>query len=190
METRRIRRLERRRTHRTVVLAASATVLGVAVGMSLPQSTTVALVLLACAACSSVVVAARADSRAPLHGLRRAVRLPMRTTISATLESFRSRLVGTLRSVVPRRPAPTPAALDEADDEPDDEPDDEAVAWWGTTSSPTPVVAAPIRSARVPADESGDPPSRVARVLDGVRSRVGPLRKRWRRSADEVGASS
>src|SRR5215213_2326576 len=156
METRRIRRLERRRVHRITVLYAAVAVIGVAVGVALPQSTTLSVALFAVAACSLVVVAMRGESTAPLHGLHRVVRLPLRTSASATLESFGSRLAGSARALVRLDPAPVPVVLDE--------PDDEAESWWGPVTAPltppaaappapsTPVVAAAMASARVASD--------------------------------------
>jgi hypothetical protein len=171
METRRIRRLERRRLRRIVALCLSIAVIGVAVGMTLPQSTTASVVLLGAAVGCLVVLVVRGDAMAPLHGLRRVVRLPLRRSISATMESVWRRVVGSLRAWARLRPHPTPLLLDE--------PDDESPEWWGITPMappgvssaapdaeattpeappaplPAPVLAAPMRSARVLGEDGG-----------------------------------
>jgi hypothetical protein len=147
------------------VIATLAAVFGIAVGLALPQSTTAALVLVVCAACCAAIVTMRDDQRAPLHGLHEVVRLPLRHSISLTLASFWSRVVGTARSLTRRPPELVPIVLDE--------PDDEAEAWWGPVTGPAAtasttdpastgpvalpatVVAAPMRSAHVDVDVKG-----------------------------------
>jgi hypothetical protein len=221
METRRIRRLARRRTYRTVVLASSLAALGCALGLALPRSTLASGLLFVAASCCAAIVVMRDDSRAPTHGLHRAVRLPVRASMSATLESFRSRLVGTLRALLPRGRSPAALALDE--------PDDEAEAWWGSQSPlgsvpvtflladavppvpddtgssppggtvehaepvdrpvPGPVLAAPMRTAHVPAEDTRSP-SRVEQAMVGTRRSVDALAKRFRRHREEAGAST
>jgi hypothetical protein len=186
METRRIRRLERRRVHRILGLACAVSALGVAVGMSLPRSTPVSVALFALAACALVTVALRDESIAPLHGLHRVMRLPLRQSLAATIASFGSRIAGTARGLVSRRPELTPIVLDE--------PDDEAEAWWGRAAasapaptlaaqprpvepveaavtvepvdpvSPAPVLAAPLPSAHVATDGSERAPGWAAHV--------------------------
>jgi hypothetical protein len=197
METRRIRRLERRRVHRTAVLSTALAALGVALGLALPRSTLGAIVIFAAAGCGALMVMLRDESVASLHGLRRVVRLPLRRSVSATFESFSSRVAGSLRVVLARRPTPTPQVLDE--------PEDEAEAWWGPASAsvdplspapaesplrapelPAPVVSAPVGSARVPADGGPTGPSRVEQLLVGTRRHVDALTKRFRRHDEEA----
>jgi hypothetical protein len=161
METRRIRRRERQRARRIAGLAISVGLLCVALGMALPHNATASVLLFAAAAGCLVVLVMRDERRAPLHGLRRVVRLPLFRSVGATAASFRARTAGTFRAVVRQRFQPTPIALDEADDE--------AEAWWGASntdelapstppapSTPVlePVQAAPVQSAHVPAAES------------------------------------
>jgi hypothetical protein len=132
METRRIRRQERRRAHRIAGLAVSVAVLCVAIGMSLPHSTTASVLLFVAAGGCLVIVVMRDEARAPLHGLHRVVRLPLFAAVSATLASFWSRLTGSVQAVVGQRMQPTPIVLDE--------PDDEAEAWWGRTAAAPPPL--------------------------------------------------
>jgi hypothetical protein len=185
METRRIRRLERRRTYRIVALAMSMAVMCVAIGMALPGSTTTSLVLFALAVCCLGVLAARDDSIAPLHGLHDVVRLPFGTALSASLESFRSRVAGSLRALARYRPRPTPIVLDEADEE--------AAAWWGPSGTPTPamkpIVAAPIATAHVPAQDSSLP-TRAKQLWANVRDRIEPLATKRKRADREAAAST
>ncbi len=149
MATRRMRRLERRRVHRTTGIATLAAVLGIAVGLALPQSTTAAFVLVLCVASCMAVVTIRGTEHAPMHGLHQVVRPPLRASLSITLESIWSRAVGSAHAIARIRPHPVPLVLDEADDE--------SAAWWGpsaadATARPTalePVLAAPMRSAHV-----------------------------------------
>jgi hypothetical protein len=149
METRRIRRLERRRAHRTAVMATLAAVFGIAVGLALPQNRTAALVLVMCAACCAAIVTLRDERRAPLHGLHEVVRLPLHHSLSLTLASFWSRAVGTLRAATRRPPELVPILLDESDAE--------AEAWWGPTAAPASSVSTP----------SSTPPSRPSRPSSG-----------------------
>src|SRR5256885_1228787 len=99
METRRIRRLDRRRSRRAIVVMIALGAIGVAVGLTLPRSTTASALILAVAVPSLATIALRAESFAPTHGLHHVVRLPMRSAVSATMESFWSRVVGTTRSI-------------------------------------------------------------------------------------------
>jgi hypothetical protein len=139
METRRIRRQERRRVYRTGLLAFSVAVLGVALGMALPDNRIAFFALLGVAACCVVIVIARDERRAPLHGLHHVVRLPLRTSVTTTFASIGSRIAGTVRSGFGTRP-PSPIVLDE--------PDDEATAWWGPTAVATALpVPVPAESA-------------------------------------------
>jgi hypothetical protein len=142
METRRILRLERRRAHRTALLAVMCAVLGLAIGMMLPSSTTASVVLLAVAVACLAAVVLHAESFAPLHGLHRVVRLPFLRSISATFASFRARVVGSLRALRHLRPSPSPIVLDELDED--------AAAWWGATAAPPPAASVPVPSVPVP----------------------------------------
>jgi len=143
METRRILRLERRRAHRTAVLAVVCALLGVGVGMVLPRSTAASVALLAIAAACLVVVAFHAESFAPLHGLHRVVRLPLLRAISATFASFRARVIGSLRALPRLRPSSSsPIVLDELDED--------AAAWWGPTAALTAATSVPAPSVSVP----------------------------------------
>jgi len=132
METRQGRRLRRQRTRSSNLLAASFVVIGIALGIALPQSTTVSFVLLALAACCLAVVVARDESIAPYRGLHHAIHLPLRTSVAATLDSFGSRTVGTVRAVF-HHPQPAAAVV---------EPDDEAEAWWGAPPELTTAASA------------------------------------------------
>ena len=212
METRRIRRQERRRARRIAGLAVSVAVLCVAVGMSLPHSTTASVLLFLAAGGCIVIVVMRDESRAPLHGLHRVVRLPLLAALSATLASFWSRITGSAHALVGRRMQPTPIVLDE--------PDDEAEARWGptaaapprlaaTSSTPVstpmsapaparqpepevvvpelvfePVLAAPMSSARVRADDTGLK-VRTKQLWLGLRSHTETLTKKVKRSGKE-----
>jgi hypothetical protein len=218
METRRIRRLARRRVYRNVALACSLAALGLALGMALPRSTIGSLLVFVAAASCALIVVLRDGTLAPIHGLHRVIRLPLRTSLSATLESFWSRLVGTLRAVVKRTPKPVALVLDE--------PDEEAEAWWGRRSAELsdawapllaeavppvpelepepahpalepaepavvgPVLAAPMRAAHVPADDAPAGPSLVEHVLAGTRRHVDAITKRFRRDRDEAGVAT
>jgi hypothetical protein len=205
METRRIRRLERRRAHRIAGLAVSVAVLCVAIGMSLPHSTTASVLLFVAAACCLVIVVMRDEARAPLHGLHRVIRLPFSSALSATLASFWSRVRGSARAVLGRRMQPTPLVLDEADDE--------AEAWWGRAAADppplissipglepeppelvpesevevlpepvlAPVLAAPMQSARVPAEDAGIK-VRVKQLWLGMRTHLESVTKKAKRS--------
>jgi hypothetical protein len=186
-------------------MATSMAIIGVAAGNALPQNTTASLALLAAAVCCLALVMLRDPSRAPLHGLHRVVRLPLRTSVAATMESFASRLVGTLHAAFSRRLQPTPLALDE--------PDDEAEEWWGAMAAPprpepppaplapwppasppapplpAPVHAAPMPSARVPSPRTRPIGSRIAALGTYLRRRKELLTEHHRRSADGAGAS-
>jgi hypothetical protein len=132
METRRIRRLERRRTRRVALAIIALAGLGLAVGLALPRNQFASALLSGVAIAVLVVIALRDDAIAPTHGLRHVVRLPVQSAVSATLESFWSRFVGTIRAraraLVGALPRSTPVPL-----ELDDALDDEAEAWWGTS---------------------------------------------------------
>jgi hypothetical protein len=213
METRRIRRHARRHTYRTVTLAASLTALGIALGMALPRSMLAAALILVAAVCCVVVVAMTEDAIASTHGLHHVIRFPFRTSLSAALESFRSRFSGSVRAVFARSPKPDALALDE--------PDDDAEEWWGKQlpsseplladsvppvpellalaeatdpepisepSVPVPVLAAPIASAHVPADDAPTGPGLVELALADTRRRIDALTKRFRRGSEDTGA--
>ena len=203
METRRIRRLERRRTHRIAALATSVAVACVALGMWLPRNRTASVLLFAAAGCCLVVLLLLDDARAPLHGIRRVVRLPLRRSLAVSFESFWSRLTGTVRASLLRRMEPTPSVLAEADDE--------AAAGWGPTattapaepglaeSSPpasepapprlTPVLAAPVATAHVPA-EPVSPAVRVKRLATTAKERCIERFRRRERVTNEVSPST
>src|SRR5690348_15970066 len=114
METRRIRRHARRHMYRTVALAASLAALGLALGMALPRSMLASVVILVVAVCCAAIVVMSEDAVASTHGLRRVIRFPLRTRVSATLESFWSRVTGTVGAVFARSPKPVVLELDEA----------------------------------------------------------------------------
>src|SRR5437764_3823114 len=97
METRRIRRLERRRTRRVALTVIALAGLGMALGLALPRNPLASALLSSAAVAVLVVIALRRDAVAPTHGLRHVVRLPVQSAVSATLESLRSRFVGTIR---------------------------------------------------------------------------------------------
>ena len=121
METRRVRRLEHRRTRRVIVVATSICALGFGAGMSLPRNTAVAVLVTATAAASLALVWARADRRARSHALTHVVRLSAKGAATATWDSWRSRVGGTARAVRDRLWSSTPAVDDDVDREEDDE---------------------------------------------------------------------
>ena len=131
METRRIRRLERRRTRRIALAIISLAGLSMAIGLALPRNTFASVLLSSAAIAVLLVIVVRGDAVAPTHGLRHVVRLPMQSAASATLESLWSRFTGTVRALsrafVRTLPRSTPVPLD-----PNEELDDEAGAWWGS----------------------------------------------------------
>jgi hypothetical protein len=131
METRRIRRLERQRSRRVILGSIALAAIGVAVGLTLPRSTAVSALILAVALPGLASIAVRTESFAPMHGLHRVVRLPVRSAVSATLESWWSRVVGTIRAIWSRthRVASVPRE------------DDEAQAWWGSPRDHDPPMA-------------------------------------------------
>jgi len=187
---------------RTAFIAMSMAMIGIAVGTALPQSITASVALLVAAACCLAIVLMRDPFRAPLHGLHWVVRLPLRTSVAVMVESFRSRLVGTLRAALRPRPQPTPIVLDE--------PDDEAEEWWGATAAPapparptpwppavpsapplrTPVLAAPMTSAHVPAQPTRPIRARIAHLAMHARQRMEALAQHHGRSNDGAGAST
>jgi hypothetical protein len=99
METRRIRRLKQRHLRRVVLVMTSIGALGLGIGLALPRSITASVVLLAVAVVCLGAIGARADFVAPSHGLNRVVRLSTASAISTTFDSFRSRIVGTARTI-------------------------------------------------------------------------------------------
>jgi len=149
METRRIRRLARRRVQRTALLASSLAALGLALGMALPHSTLAAVLVFVAASACAVTVVLHDDARAPSHGLHHVIRLPVRTSVSATLESFWSRVAGSARALFVRAPKPVALALDE--------PDDEAEAWWGPRPTELSDPFAPLLADSVPPVPEPDP---------------------------------
>lgn len=198
METRRIRRLERRRLHRTIALAAAIATSGVAIGMTLPSNAPASIALFTAAVACVAIVATRAEAVAPMHGLHRVVRLPFRRSLATTVASFAARVVGSVHALLPRRLELTPIVLDEADDE--------AEAWWGASSAPTPaavvdappiqsglpltpVLAAAITSARFPATDADSVPRWVERIRGGVRRQLATLARRME-PTEEAGAST
>lgn len=120
METRRVRRLEQRRTRRIIVVVASICALGFGAGMSLPRSPMVALVVTAGAAASLAIVWLRAEHRARSHALTHVVRFPAKVAVGAASDALRARIVGTARALwhrVWRPTAPEVAAEADADGE-------------------------------------------------------------------------
>src|SRR5690349_15516476 len=110
METRRIRRLAQRRLRRSLMVATSIGLLGLGVGLALPRSAPLAAFLVVVAVVSLVGISARAEMRAPSHSLHGVVRLPTAAAISATLDSYRARVVGTTHALWQRPPEPSPIA--------------------------------------------------------------------------------
>jgi len=173
METRRIRRHERRRARRTAVMVTSVAAIGIAVGTALPRSTTASSAVLVAAACCVAVVV-------------------------LSDPSFAWRFVGTLRTVVGRRPGPVPIVLDE--------PDDEAEEWWGATVAPVPapwpptpppapalpapVLAAPMPSAHVPSRDAHSLQAWFAQLWMHGRRWMQTHTKHDRPSTGEAGAST
>jgi hypothetical protein len=199
MDTRRIRRHERRRTRHNVVTATSVAVIGVAVGTALPRSATASVALLACGACCLAVVVMRDPSFAPLHGLRGVVRLSWRRSLAVTLESFTSRFVGTVHAVVTPQPAPTPIEVDEPDDEAAEPAGfaapPAALAPWPPPPPPAPplpapVLAAPMPSAHVPSRDAYSPRAWVAQLGMHVRRWKDHVSGHQSRSTEGVSAST
>src|SRR6476660_1239214 len=108
METRRIRRLAQRRMRRTVLVVTSIGLLGLGVGLALPRSAPLSALLVVVAVVSLVAVTSRTDARAPSHSLHGVVRLPTTAALSATLDSYRARVVGTTHALRQRAPQPSP----------------------------------------------------------------------------------
>jgi hypothetical protein len=120
METRRIRRLQQRRVRRLAVVMSSIGALGLGVGLALPRSVTASVFLLAVALASLVTIGVRVGARAPRHSMTQVVRLPTAAAVSATVDSFRSRIIGTARAIRDRV-QPQPAAESHDHDETTDE---------------------------------------------------------------------
>jgi hypothetical protein len=163
METRRIRRLERRRTRRVALAIIALAGLGLAIGLALPRNTLASALLSSMAIAVLVVIALRGDDFAPTHGLRHVVRLPMPSAVSATLESFWSRFVGTvrglLRALFHALPRSTPVPLDL-----DDEIDEEAAAWWGPSHVRLTTIGDLDDSGGTEPDEASVEPSGAPRL--------------------------
>jgi hypothetical protein len=156
--------------------------------MALPRSAPASIALFVLATCCLVMLALCHESVAPLHGLHRVVRLPLRRSLAATLASFASRVVGTVHALVPHRHELTPIVLDE--------PDEDAAEWWGPSvppmplqaepalsSSPVPVLAAPLHSVHVAPDGS-DVSSRLQQLRATVRFHLASLAQRMKSTAD------
>jgi hypothetical protein len=99
METRRIRRLKQRHLRRVVLVMTSIAALGLGVGLALPRSTVASALLLAVSGAILVTIGASADFVAPSHGINWVVRLSPVSAISTAFDSFRSRVLGTSRTV-------------------------------------------------------------------------------------------
>jgi hypothetical protein len=120
METRRIRRRKQRHMRRIFIVMTSIGALGLGVGLALPRNITASALLLAAAVLSLATIGARAEALAPSHGLNRVVRLSTISAISAALDSFRSRIVGTahaLRHRAALQPAGSAHDLEQRGDE-------------------------------------------------------------------------
>jgi hypothetical protein len=72
-------------------------------------------VLLAVAVVSLAAIGARADSRAPIHGLDGVGRLSTVSAISTAFDSFRSRIVGTARTIRERVSLQLASSADDLD---------------------------------------------------------------------------
>jgi hypothetical protein len=158
METRRIRRLERRRSQRIIATAVALGAVGVAVGLALPRNPTASALTLVLAVGALAAIALRADSAAPSHGLRHVVRLPIRSAVSASVASLSSRVVGTFR-VIWRS---TPSAV------PDAKPDSDAQAWWATRPDPG-TEAASLAPAPSEPERTEHAPAGVRREIERIR---------------------
>jgi hypothetical protein len=118
METRRVRRIEQRRTRRIVVVAASICALGFGAGMSLPRNSVIAAGVIAVAVGSLAFVWLRAEHRARSHALTHVVRFPAKVAVGATVDALRSRVVGTARALWHRVwPSSTSDPASEAEDD-------------------------------------------------------------------------
>jgi hypothetical protein len=95
---------------RTVLVVTSIGLLGLGVGLALPRSAPMSALLVVIAVVSLVAVTTRTDALAPSHSLNGVVRLPTTAAVSATLESVRSRIVGTTQGLRQRAPQPSPLA--------------------------------------------------------------------------------
>jgi hypothetical protein len=110
METRRIRRLERRRRLHVFAVVASVAALGLGTGLALPRHVAAAAALVTAAVVALVVLWARAEARAPSHGLTHVVRLPMSAAVGASIQSLWSRVAGTARAIGARTRAAFPGS--------------------------------------------------------------------------------
>jgi hypothetical protein len=172
MDTRRIRRLERRHSRRIITATLAFGAIGIAIGLALPRSATASALVLVAAAATLALIALRADAVAPSHGLRYVVRLPFPEAAATSLDSFRSRLVGSARAAWQWKPSALPAV---------EEADDETEAWWGAQPEPekTPAlvpVSVILRDADPPPT-----PSRVALLRSWASqelTRVGTVARR------------
>jgi hypothetical protein len=155
------------------VISVALAALGMAIGSALPRSTTASVLILVAAIVTLVAIALRAESVAPSHGLQHIVRLPARAAVSASVESCRSRIVGTARNLWRRAP--------DAASAPDIETDDEAEAWWGAQDDRDPVMV----SVTIDANDTLSGPSRGARMRERLhRHFAGITRSFTRRTGD------
>lgn len=102
-----------------MVVVTSIGLLGLGVGLALPRSAPMSALLVVIAVVSLVAVTTRTDALAPSHSLNGVVRLPTTAAVSATLDSFRSRIVGTTQGLR-RAPQPSPLAAYVLDYGPDE----------------------------------------------------------------------
>ena len=188
METRRIRRLERRRTRRVALAIIALAGLGVAIGLALPRNPFASALLSSAAITVLVFIALRGDAIAPTHGLHRVVRLPMQSAVSSTLESFWSRFAGTTRALshvlVGALPRSTPVPLDL------EELDDEAEAWWGAPRDHLMSNIDGDGSDDQDFDEPPRTPSRARRVGAGLLRPVVGTRRLFTRTRGEPNVAS
>ena len=118
METRRVRRIEQRRTRRIIVVTASICALGFGAGMSLPRNPVIAVVVTGAAVASLAFVWARAEHRARSHALTHVVRFPAKVAVGATWDALWSRVLGTTRALWHRVwPSSTSEPADETEAE-------------------------------------------------------------------------
>src|SRR6266542_3364924 len=120
METRRIRRLQQRRVRRVAVVMSSIGALGLGVGLALPRSATASVLLLAVALASLITIGVRVDARVPSHSMTRVVWLPTAAAVSATLASFRSRIIGTAYAIRERVQPQAAADAHDREEDPDE----------------------------------------------------------------------
>jgi hypothetical protein len=92
------------------MVVTSIGLLGLGVGLALPRSAPVSALLVVVAVVSLVAITTRTDAFAPSHSLHGVVRLPTAAALSATVDSFRARIISSTHGLRERAPQPSPLA--------------------------------------------------------------------------------